>query len=190
MNLTFFIGDLLKSEAEIHETNHSIDTDISPIDHSLKPKSNLVASLTLRRVGDSIGAFIKDGELIVELACLRCLKNFDYKLLLPTKERYFYLPSKFPKDDTPEENFTIDPETSSINLAEMLRQEILFALPAYPICKEDCPGLCQNCGNQRDDCVCNSINQKNGDESRGTGGQERRNTNKPLADLFRMWQEE
>jgi uncharacterized protein len=44
----------------------------------------------------------------------------------------------------------------SIDLAPAVREQILLALPGYPVCGEDCKGLCSVCGtnlNERD-CGC------------------------------------
>jgi uncharacterized protein len=37
-------------------------------------------------------------------------------------------------------------EGDSIDLTEILREQIVLALPMYPRCKEDCRGLCSVCG--------------------------------------------
>lgn len=43
-----------------------------------------------------------------------------------------------------------------VDLDPILREQILLALPAYPVCRDGCPGLCPACGqnlNERD-CGC------------------------------------
>ncbi len=43
-----------------------------------------------------------------------------------------------------------------IDLAEVVREQILLALPNQVFCKEDCKGLCPKCGTNRNllDCKC------------------------------------
>jgi uncharacterized protein len=44
-----------------------------------------------------------------------------------------------------EEIFPID-DHHQIDLTEMLRQNVLLALPMVTLCQEDCKGLCPQCG--------------------------------------------
>jgi uncharacterized protein len=41
-------------------------------------------------------------------------------------------------------------------LEDVLKEQILLALPLKPLCKEDCRGLCVHCGKNRNagDCGC------------------------------------
>ncbi|MCK5580682.1 MAG: DUF177 domain-containing protein [Candidatus Omnitrophica bacterium] len=40
----------------------------------------------------------------------------------------------------------IDPKQDIVDLDEDIRQEMLVALSSVVLCKEDCKGLCQDCG--------------------------------------------
>jgi uncharacterized protein len=95
----------------------------------------------------------------VEIACSRCLSSFSCPLTLSIEEEYF------PVTDVvsgaalplPEETscFTID-EYHVIDLTEAIRQYTLMAIPMKPLCREDCAGLCSNCGQNlnRISCCC------------------------------------
>jgi uncharacterized protein len=39
----------------------------------------------------------------------------------------------------------VEPVTH-IDLSEAVREEVVLAAPAYPLCREDCAGLCPRCG--------------------------------------------
>ncbi|HTN53991.1 MAG TPA: DUF177 domain-containing protein [Anaeromyxobacter sp.] len=41
-----------------------------------------------------------------------------------------------------------------IELDPILREQLLLALPAYPVCKDDCKGLCPICGANLNDREC------------------------------------
>lgn len=43
-------------------------------------------------------------------------------------------------------NFPLDRNTEVIELDEEIRQEVLMNLPDRILCKQDCKGLCGNCG--------------------------------------------
>ncbi len=42
----------------------------------------------------------------------------------------------------------------TVDLDPMLREQILLALPSYPVCKESCKGLCPVCGANLNDREC------------------------------------
>src|SRR6266567_4158167 len=44
-----------------------------------------------------------------------------------------------------EEIFPID-EHHQVDLTEAVRQNVLLAIPMVTLCREDCPGLCPQCG--------------------------------------------
>ena len=37
-------------------------------------------------------------------------------------------------------------ESDQLNLAPMVREHVLLAVPDTPVCRPDCPGLCPVCG--------------------------------------------
>jgi uncharacterized protein len=41
-----------------------------------------------------------------------------------------------------------------IDLAPILREQILLSLPAYPVCRESCKGLCPVCGQNLNEREC------------------------------------
>jgi uncharacterized protein len=42
----------------------------------------------------------------------------------------------------------------TINLAELVSEQILLGLPTYPLCRADCRGLCPQCGADRNRLSC------------------------------------
>ena len=71
-------------------------------------------------------------------ACRRCLREIDDVLEVTIDERYRVDPT--PVDDA----FPI--VNGQIDLAPMVREEVLLAVPDGPLCRPDCPGLCPICG--------------------------------------------
>lgn len=88
-----------------------------------------------------------DAEGIVALECARCLNSYDqafamefaeeYRQVVDVKTGVGLLPK--PEEEVDEETSTID-ENHELDLAEVLRQEILVALPMRPYCGAECPG--------------------------------------------------
>lgn len=96
-------------------------------------------------------------QATVQLECVRCLQAFEQPLTVPFTAMYHPtievvsgrpLP---PAED--EEGFLID-DRHHLDLSEMLRQEIILALPPIPLCKPDCAGICPICGNDRNQIPC------------------------------------
>jgi uncharacterized protein len=93
------------------------------------------------------------------VTCSRCLAVFSYQLDFKMEEEYF------PTVDTdtgasiavPGEPgcFVID-EQHMLDLTEAMRQYALLAMPMKPLCRQDCAGLCPECGHNlnRGPCDC------------------------------------
>jgi uncharacterized protein len=98
-------------------------------------------------------------ETKIEMVCARCLEpviedvNRTFDL--------FYAP--LPKDAKPKEDRLLDDDTEigffegdGLFLADVLREQVLLALPLKVICQSDCRGLCPNCGANlnHEECRC------------------------------------
>jgi len=77
--------------------------------------------------------------------CARCLDPIDDTVEVELQELYFY-PDRVPdeEDDSGEAvRVVVD---DMIDLEPALRDEVVLALPQVPLCRDDCPGLCSECG--------------------------------------------
>lgn len=111
--------------------------------------------LDIRVVGKIAGKF--------ELPCSRCLepvaaevKN-DFDLL--------YRPLK--AGDQGEEISISEAETEigfyqgdGIETADVVKEQVLLALPVKALCKEDCKGLCPHCGKNRNTSQCHCTEER------------------------------
>ncbi len=95
----------------------------------------------------------------LELTCSRCLSAFRYPLDISFEEEYIQtidVNSGLPLETSGEPgSFTID-EHHVIDLREAARQYALLLIPMKPLCREDCAGLCRECGRNlnRGPCGC------------------------------------
>ncbi|MCL1909850.1 MAG: DUF177 domain-containing protein [Kiritimatiellaeota bacterium] len=53
--------------------------------------------------------------------------------------------------------------TDFLDLTEEVREAIILAFPGYPVCREDCKGLCMTCGTNLNErtCACHEAGQDN-----------------------------
>ena len=102
-------------------------------------------ALTLRMESVTEGVLVS-GVVRAPVAgeCGRCLREIDDTLDAPFQELYAYAHST--TDETTDEDEVGRMQGDLIDLEPVLRDAVVLALPAHPLCREDCPGLCPECG--------------------------------------------
>ena len=91
------------------------------------------------------------GTAAVELTgeCGRCLEPVTETMSVPIQELFAYPEST--TDTTADEDETARMEGDFLDLEPTLRDAVVLALPLTPLCREDCAGLCAECGERLDD---------------------------------------
>ncbi len=74
--------------------------------------------------------------------CARCLDPLTSTTEVSFQELYRYAPGPG-EDETDEERFL---DGDWLDLESAFRDAVVLALPLSPLCREDCPGLCAECG--------------------------------------------
>ena len=84
------------------------------------------------------------GTAHVSLAgeCARCLEPITDELTVDLQELYVYEDHALPEEDGEVSMLQGD----LVDLEPLLRDAVVLALPFQPLCREDCPGLCPECG--------------------------------------------
>lgn len=100
------------------------------------------------------------------LECSRCLVHYpfanreEFSLLLYRRKPIAEGELSLEKDDL-DAFFYDDPALSVVPIAE---ERVQMAVPMKPLCREDCRGLCPQCGRDRNvsecDCVAESIDPR------------------------------
>ena len=107
------------------ELSGALDDAIYGLDDEfLKPFGGLRYELGVQVFGSELlvrGKLEQD----FEAACSRCGKDFDFTAKVPD-----YTAS-----------YAIDGPAEAVDLTSDLRESILLALPTYPVCRDDCPGM-------------------------------------------------
>ncbi len=76
--------------------------------------------------------------------CARCLDAIGGELTVDIQELYAY-PDRV-RDDAEADDEEHLVEDDLIDLEPALRDAAVLALPQAPLCRDDCPGLCSECG--------------------------------------------
>ena len=98
---------------------------------------------------------VMDGVLVsgvvtapVSGECGRCLADVSDTLTVRLQELYVY-PETSTDHDAEDEVLQL--EGDFLDLTPTLRDAVVLALPLTPLCREDCRGLCAECGERLDD---------------------------------------
>lgn len=138
--------------------------------YDLEEPKLTVDSLELTSFRGTLGLLRTDRGLLASVraeaneaaTCSRCAKEIECPISIEFKEEY--LPFTDPRTSTRvkvyegEECFRID-EEYVLDLTEGLRQYILTSEPTKPLCKEDCAGLCPECGADLNETTCGCAGQ-------------------------------
>jgi uncharacterized protein len=85
----------------------------------------------------------------VQGECSRCLDPVSYDLDVDVCELYAYPDSA--TDETTDEDEISRIVDDLIDVEPVVRDLVVLALPMSPLCREDCGGLCVDCGQRLDD---------------------------------------
>ena len=103
-------------------------------------------------------AVMATGRIAVPVAfeCVRCLREFPASLDIPVSTQ-FVPPPELPLGEHPmpsdeaEDYYCRD---DVIVLDDLVREEVLLAVPFSPQCRDDCRGLCAQCGQDLNKGAC------------------------------------
>lgn len=94
----------------------------------------------------------------IEGECGRCLRQINDSLTVTIQELYAYEHST--TDETTDEDEVGRMQGDLIDLEPVLRDAVVLALPANPLCRDDCPGLCPECGVRWDELPADHSHQQ------------------------------
>ncbi len=94
-----------------------------------------------------------EGQVLTEvsLPCSRCLTSFNHNVDVQIHEKFSANP------DNKDEDEIIFIDGDSIDITDIIKNNILLSLPIKKLCKDDCNGLCQHCGTNLNITNCNCL---------------------------------
>lgn len=168
--LTPKVADIIAHVRSLSGDLRAEDLGLSREDLMLR--GPLAVGLDFRVVGKTICVTgVLEGTAIRQ--CVRCLKEFDDPLAFAVHVAYeraakpvaFSLRQEpvarkraaavvqVHPEEEPDDNLYYY-SGDHLELAPMLREQLILASPMHPLCKEDCLGLCVRCGNDLNEGPC------------------------------------
>ncbi len=161
---------------EIPDEGTTLSLDVEPEEIGLTAldarfRGPLKVTAEVERVEETVSvAGVIEGTQLLE--CDRCVSPFESDLVLSFSAEYRAaapaakaVPTAKPTEQADDEKTDRGPEEDDeiyryhkdeVDLAEMLREQVILALPMHPLCAESCQGLCPVCGQNRNvqQCGC------------------------------------
>ncbi|HKU76478.1 MAG TPA: YceD family protein [Pyrinomonadaceae bacterium] len=132
--------------------------DLNPVDERISLSGPATVSGKVRLAGNEV--FVNGHvETRAQVECDRCLQpveipvNADFALEYITGSEY---ESSGVAELTEEEMSVAVFDGKALDVDEIVKEQILLAVPTRMLCREDCKGICPECGTDRNtgDCNC------------------------------------
>ncbi|MBI2463721.1 DUF177 domain-containing protein [Candidatus Peregrinibacteria bacterium] len=152
------VKDFPQTEDFTEIKNFSETKDFSQTDDFSKTKEIFAVSpmhleVSFRKLPDGINAEVEKLQVSLQFPCSRCITPYVLSLDIKPFEACFYINA--PQEILDEAGiFFIDKKRLTVDLSDMLRQEILLHFPLVPLCSKSCKGLCVTCGKNRNHTKC------------------------------------
>jgi uncharacterized protein len=169
--------DLLTPKiADITDAGLSLSGDVTADEMGLTEadavvQGPLAVGLDIRKVEGTVCVTgVVEGTAVRQ--CVRCLKEFEEPIAFSVRvayERELKQPPAGPKRDDHRKRpaptvVGADPDEQNddiyhyigdhLDLAPMLREQVILAAPMHPLCRDECPGLCPRCGKDLNEGPC------------------------------------
>ncbi len=126
----------------------------SPFAEGVTGITRISVDLTIQQTGEEFFCQARVvGQIVLE--CARCLKEFPDELVGRTNfivtDDKARVAGKMDEDAEEYVQMTAD---QTADLGDVVRQELLLAMPMKPVCDENCKGLCPSCGTNLNTASC------------------------------------
>lgn len=85
----------------------------------------------------------------VSQPCVRCEDPVEETVDFDVSETYL-----LPGEDDPDQEDVFVLDSDVLDVSDVVRQNLLMEVEAFPLCKEDCKGLCPECGANLNRTTC------------------------------------
>jgi len=89
-----------------------------------------------------------------EIPCRRCLKEVEVSV---SEDAHFIFSSEGEDTADDPDVYPFDPLAVTLDLKPAVRELWLLSVPGFALCREDCKGLCPNCGIDWNNGTCDCV---------------------------------
>ncbi|MTI96068.1 MAG: DUF177 domain-containing protein [Firmicutes bacterium] len=134
-----------------NELKGTVEANVGELDlayEEVQWQEPVIISYQVTNAGD-LYLFEARVQFSYSIACSRCLAPIEEKKELTVQEQF----GRRTDQSNPSED--IQAVTGDeIDVTDSIRDQILLTMPAKPLCKQDCAGLCPQCGGDRNRVAC------------------------------------
>jgi uncharacterized protein len=130
----------------------AVDGELSPTDDvwlegDLLPQTPLRVTGRLSSAGPERFYFSGRIEGTAQGECRRCLTDVTTPVVL--NSHLVFSAASGEDEDDESDAYAFDANARELDLRTAVREEWLLNVPTFPLCREDCAGLCPRCGADR-----------------------------------------
>ena len=155
LTVRFNVAQLLRSAAGVSR-EYELDEDITGIDKDLDVVQPLRGRVKFLRTGEGI-LVTGHVQTAANLPCRRCLTPVVVPVVVDLEEQFHpsidLVTGQALPAEGQEEATRIDAR-HMLDLTEVVRQNLLLAVPVSALCSEQCRGLCPECGKNLNEGAC------------------------------------
>ena len=148
--LSFDIGSLQSHAA-------AVDGELAPDDTiwqegDVRPSGPIRVNGRLSVAGE--GRYYFSGRIEGDSAgeCRRCLADVSEHVAV--ESHMVFADADLDDADDASDVYLVDADARTLDLRPAVREEWLLAVPAFPLCREDCKGFCPKCGAELNEAPC------------------------------------
>lgn len=112
-------------------------------------------NVTVSNTGDAL-LVMGRAHALASVPCARCLDDFDVELDGEVEGYFLLSPDDAAPEDMEDDEFEVLGADKVLDLEPLIVAAILVEAPLVPLCREDCAGLCAQCGANLNEgpCAC------------------------------------
>ena len=150
VNLT----DVLTSEDKVLTMQAEVDmTEAAVCGEVFEILEKSPVNLIFTNIGKGRASVEGQAEFVFAMSCDRCLKSVREKLVLQFS-REVHAPDAVLEQQDDEDDDQRFMEGYQLDVEDLLNNEIIINWPSKVLCKEDCKGICMQCGQNLNTGTC------------------------------------
>lgn len=134
------LRELARGPVETRGELKQDDPALEGLDLSLREPVRVTGRL--QAIGEERFYWQGKATTVIQSECARCLTPVTTPLSLEIGA--LFSQDDAAKDDS--DSYAVAPDATEVDVTSAVREELMLAAPRYTVCREDCKGICPQCG--------------------------------------------